>query len=238
MSCFVSIEGVEGAGKSTLRTRLCDALEALEVEVVITREPGATVLGQTVRSLVLDPKNQNLHPLTELMLFAADRSQHLEEVIRPALDRGALVLCDRYIHSTLAYQGYGRGLNLKSLNSLNEFVTQGLKPDLVLLLDLDPEVGLQRAQQRSRKASGTFTAEELQAAANGDSSLLDSGGQVDSGWTKFEQQKLDFHQRVRNGFLDLAQDPTNNMLKLDASASPEELSQKALQAIQKRLGTA
>ncbi|MFN8390949.1 MAG: dTMP kinase [Bdellovibrionota bacterium] len=225
MSRFITIEGIEGAGKSTLRSRLSDFAASLSLEVVITREPGATVLGQSVRSIVLDPKNKKIHPVAELMLFCADRAQHLEEVVRPALERGAIVFCDRYVHSTIAYQGYGRGLDRARLEQLNALVTQGLMPDLVLLLDLPPEVGLDRARQRTRKASGSFQAQEIQDALAGSHS-----------WSRFEEQELAFHQRVRSGFLELAKDPVNNIVVLNAAQNPEQVAEAAIDAIKKLLG--
>ena len=220
MSYFVTIEGIEGAGKSTLRSRLSDFAESLGLEVVVTREPGATSLGQTIRSLVLDPKNKKLNTLAELMLFSADRAQHLEEIVRPALGRGAMVICDRYIHSTIAYQGYGRGLDLKQLIVLNDFITDHLSPDLVLLLDLPAEVGLARAELRARRASGTFpTIENPSSAAN------------ISDWNKFEEQNLAFHQRIRDGFLALAKDEKNRFCILDASKDAETVAGVAIEAI-------
>ncbi len=225
MGFFITIEGIEGAGKSTLRSKLSDFAASLELDVVITREPGATTLGQSVRGIVLDPKNKKLHPLAELMLFSADRAQHLEEIVRPALSRGSVVICDRYTHSTIAYQGYGRGLDLESLNRLNQFVTQGLAPDLVLLLDLPPELGLERAQQRSRKASGQFPAQTIKDAMTGASS-----------WNRFEDQDLAFHRRVRQGFLELSEDASNKFVMLDATASPELVANGAFIAIKGLVG--
>ncbi len=228
MGHFITIEGIEGAGKSTLRSKLADFVASLGMEVVLTREPGATSLGQTIRTIVLDPKNKKLDPLAELMLFSADRAQHLEEVVRPALNRDALVICDRYIHSTLAYQGYARGLDLARLTSLNEFITQGLRPDLVLLLDLPPEVGLERAQDRMRKSSGSFQVGAVKEA------LASNAGSA-SGWTRFEEQDLDFHTRIRKGFLELAKDPQNRFVVLDATQKPETVAEAAVAAIKKFL---
>lgn len=220
MSYFVTIEGIEGAGKSTLRSRLSDFAESLGLEVVVTREPGATSLGQTIRSLVLDPKNKKLNTIAELMLFSADRAQHLDEVVRPALARGAMVICDRYIHSTLAYQGFGRGLEMDQLIVLNNFVTAKLSPDLVLLLDLPADVGLARAELRARRASGSFPMIENPSSQ---ASISD--------WNKFEEQNLAFHQRIRDGFLHLAKDPKNNFCVLDANQNPDSVSAQAIEAI-------
>ena len=221
---FVTIEGVEGAGKSTLRTKLTEGLSTLVPELIVTREPGATAIGASIRSLLLDPSSTAITSLTELLLFSADRAQHLEEVVRPALARNALVLCDRFIHSTIAYQGYGRGICLEQLSQLNQFVTGGLKPHLVLCLDLPVEIGLERAAERARRASGetTKSAAAKSAAAKSDD------------WSRFEEQNISFHRKVREGFLELAKHPANNIVLLDASRSSDEVAADALNAIKSR----
>ncbi len=223
MSYFVTIEGIEGAGKSTLRTKVAEAAAQMAKEVVVTREPGATALGQAVRAIVLDSEQKKMSPVAELMLFAADRAQHVEEIIRPALARGALVLCDRYIHSTLAYQGYGRGLPLESLHDLNRLTTGGLTPDLVLLLDLAPAVGLERAKSRAQRASGTIDT----------SAIRESGAKpAETGWNRFEEQTLDFHNRVREGFLSMAKDSGGQFHVLNADQPAERVAAEAIKALQ------
>ena len=216
---FITIEGIEGAGKSTLRAQLAERLAALGREVVLTREPGATVLGQSLRSLLLDANNINIDPVTELLLFYADRTQHLREIVRPALERKAVVLCDRFNHSTIAYQGYGRGIPLETLATLTQIATGGMKPDCVLLLDLSPQQGLERAKRRTL------------AAVTGEA--RDAG--KDDSWNRFEQQQLDFHQRVRTGFLELSKDPANRFTVLDATKTPAELAEQAFAAVEKVL---
>lgn len=211
---FITIEGIEGAGKSTLRTRLPELLSPLNKEIIITREPGATSLGLQIRSMILDPNFKNTSNLAELMLFAADRAQHVEELILPALKRGAIVLCDRYTHSTLAYQGYGSGLDLNQLLQINNFITRGLKPDLVLLLDLPVEEGLKRAELRTRKASGIFKSTECAQS-----------------WNKFEEKNIEYHKKVRAGFLTLAKDPALNFKIVDALDTPENIAQAAYQHV-------
>jgi len=141
---FVTLEGPEGAGKSTQLVALTGWLESLRRAVVATKNPGGTIVGAQIRKILLDPANAELVSLAELLLYAADRAQHVEEVVKPALAQGSVVLCDRYIDSTIAYQGYGRGLDLDRLRQLNELATGGLKPDLTLLLDLDVAAGLAR----------------------------------------------------------------------------------------------
>src|SRR4029453_9258791 len=138
---LIAFEGVEGAGKSTQLELLCRALEGRGREVVVTREPGGTPAGERVRALVLDPEVE-LHPRAEALLFAAARAELVEEVIRPALERGAVVLCDRYLDSSLAYQGSARGLGVGPVTEVNRFATGGIVPDLVVLLDLDPDTRL------------------------------------------------------------------------------------------------
>ena len=229
MGLFVTIEGIEGAGKSTIRAKIAEALISTGREIIVTREPGATNLGQALRTILLSNSETEIDPIAELLLFFADRAQHLKEVIRPALSRNAIVLCDRYIHSTIAYQGYGRGLPMKELLELTEFATAGVKPDLVLLLDLEVEEGLSRAEKRTRRASGTFH--------------IDSAGQIssenmrkreipaDDSWNRFEQQQIDFHKRVRSGFLEMSKDKNNNFFVLQAIESPDKLASAAIEKI-------
>jgi dTMP kinase len=203
MSLFITLEGIEGSGKTTLAGLLREALLNDFSEIVITREPGGSELGKKIRALLLEQSDTKISPFAELLLFSADRAQHLDELIRPALERNACVICDRFTHSTLAYQGYARGLDLKMLESVNQLVTAGQKPDLTLLLDLDPQVGLQRVTERHQKQGE---------------------------WNRFDEEKLQFHQKVRNGFLELAKN--DNIIKvLDATKTPDQLMTAALAAI-------
>lgn len=142
---LISFEGVEGSGKSTQMTALAQSLKAKGWDVLELREPGGTRIGEKVRQILLDVESQGLTPVAELCLYLASRAQMVDEVLRPALAEGKVVLCDRFSDSTLAYQGYGRGLDLEGIHRLNRMVTGGIMPDLTLLLDLDPEVGLVRS---------------------------------------------------------------------------------------------
>lgn len=147
---FITLEGPEGAGKSTNRDYLAERLRAQGIEVVLTREPGGTLLAERIREVLLAPGDEPMNPDTELLLVFAARAQHLAEVIRPALARGAVVICDRFTDSTYAYQGGGRGLSLERIATLETFVQGDLRPDLTLLFDLPVEVGMARASARGR----------------------------------------------------------------------------------------
>ena len=208
MGRFITLEGVEGSGKTTLAKHIADALRESYPEIVLTREPGATGVGKQIRSLLLTQQNPPLSSLAELLLFAADRAQHLAEVVRPALDRGALVLCDRYVDSSYAYQGYGRGLDMTLLRDIMRLATSGLQPELVILLDLDPEIGLARARAQQSTDPGR--------------------------WTRFESDTLEFHRRIRAGFLELAKASPDRFLVLDAAQAPEEVARLAVEGIERR----
>ena len=203
---FVTLEGVEGAGKSTLMSLLAAQLEALSLPFIRTREPGGCSLGASIRPLLLNVSS-HVDDRAELFLFLADRAQHVAETIRPALERGEWVLCDRYADSTIAYQGYGRGMNVDRLQELNEYATHGLWPDKTILLDLPVETGLARALAR-----------------NGREGLSLSEG-------RFESEELAFHQRIREGFLLRAKRWPERFCVLDARLAPEELLLQALHAL-------
>lgn len=190
---FVAFEGGEGAGKSTQAARLAEALRASGREVVMTREPGATEIGTRIRTLLLDGGAVGLTPRAEALLYAADRAHHVASVIRPALARGAVVISDRYIDSSLAYQGAGRTIPVDEVSWLSAWATGGLKPDLVVLLDIEPAVGLRRAAGRG------------------------------AGTDRLESESVDFHERVRYGFLDLATADASHYLVLDATRPADEL---------------
>ncbi|HEY7274147.1 MAG TPA: dTMP kinase [Actinoplanes sp.] len=191
---FVVFEGGEGAGKSTQVTLLADALRARARNVVVTREPGATDVGARIRGLVLDPDGSP-SPRAEALLYAADRAHHVATVVRPALARGAVVISDRYVDSSLAYQGAGRTLPVQEISWLSSWATGGLKPDLVVLLDVDPGVGLRRVDSR--------------------------GGGID----RLESESRSFHDRVRYAFLDLAAADPKRYLVLDAARPPEDIAE-------------
>jgi dTMP kinase len=179
MSFFITFEGIEGSGKTTQLLRLLDYLRERGYQAVATREPGGCPISDAIRSLLLAPENDSMIARTELLLYSASRAQHVAEFIRPALAEGKIVLCDRFADATSVYQGAGRGLDITMLATISDFAADGLSPDLTLLLDYPVESGLQRA--RLRNHSGNLEAEG-----------------------RFEYEDLAFHQRVRQGYLDLA----------------------------------
>ena len=178
---FVTFEGIEGSGKSTQLARVADRLRGAGVDVVATREPGATRVGQGLRALLLEPSEETVTPYVELLLYAADRAQHVATVIEPALERGAVVLSDRYLDATLAYQGYGRGLGTDVVLALHARPPLDLRPVRTILLDLDPDEGLTRARRR-----------------NDERGVRETEG-------RFEDEDVAFHARVRAGYLTLAE---------------------------------
>lgn len=196
MSLFITFEGPEGAGKSTQIRRLAAALAEQGIEVLITREPGGTEIGNVIRTLLLDRAHTGMSPRAETLLFNAARAQVVDEVIRPALDAGKLVLCDRYADSTLAYQGYGYGQELARLRAIGAYATDGLQPDLTIYLDVDVRVGLGRKQ-----------------------------GGAQEEWNRMEEKTLAYHQKVREGYLALATEAPQRWLVIDASLPLEEVHQ-------------
>lgn len=193
---FVTFEGIEGSGKSTQIALLAAALQSQGKQVVLTREPGGTPIGDQVRKILLDPENSALDPKAELLLYGASRAQHLHDVVLPAIAAGAIVLCDRFSDATLAYQGYGRGLDIEMIQALDCLVTAGMRPDLTLLLDIDAAIGVARAHGRNAVRG-------LEAEA------------------RFENEEIAFHERVRQGYLTLAREFPERVRIVDAARSPE-----------------
>jgi dTMP kinase len=198
---FVTFEGIEGSGKSTQIGLLADYLTASGRPVTFTREPGGTPIGDQVRKILLDPASKGLDPVAELLLYAASRAQHLREVILPALQKGRVVLCDRFSDATLAYQGHGRGLDIDMIRALDRIVTGGRRPDLTILLDIDAAAGLARARGRNS------------------SRQLEHEG-------RFENEEAAFHRRVREGYLALAKEQPERFRIVEASRSPDEVGQE------------
>jgi dTMP kinase len=202
---FITLEGPEGSGKSTQIPLLAAFLSEAGYSVVVTREPGGTAIGGQIRDVLHDVNNTEMQPSTEFLLYSASRAQLVREVILPALAQGKIVLCDRYADSSIAYQGYGRALDLDDLQSITRFATGGLKPDLTFLLDVDVEEGL------SRRISG------------------------DEEMNRLDLEAVAFHQRVREGYHQLAALDSQRWVVIDAGRSPEEIQQELREITMSRL---
>ncbi|GFZ94186.1 dTMP kinase [Okeania sp. KiyG1] len=215
---LIVFEGVEGGGKTTqiqlLRNWLLEKKQSsklfskfidIDLEVIVTREPGGTKLGQALRELLLntDISGEQIQEKAELLLYAADRSQHIEKLVKPYLEKGAIVLCDRFTDSTIAYQGYGRGLDLDLIQKLNHIATGGLKSDLTFWLDIDVKIGLTRAKNR---------------------------GKID----RMEQADIQFHQRVQQGYQELAKN-NPSIVRIDANLTTDKIQEQIQEVLMKKL---
>lgn len=204
---LVSLEGPEGAGKTSVLEALIPILEDRGIEVLSTREPGGVLIGEKIREVILDPSHTEMDPKTELLLYIASRRQHLVEKVLPALAAGKLVIMDRFIDSSVAYQGFGRGLDKEAIDWLNEFATDGLKPDLTLYFDIEVEEGLAR----------------IAANSNREVNRLDMEG-------------LDLHRKVRQGYLSLLEREGNRIEKIDASLPLDQVIENTQQLLFDRMG--
>lgn len=204
---LVSLEGPEGAGKTSVLEALIPILEDRGVEVLTTREPGGVLIGEKIREVILDPSHTEMDPKTELLLYIASRRQHLVEKVLPALAAGKLVIMDRFIDSSVAYQGFGRGLDIEAIDWLNEFATDGLKPDLTLYFDIEVEEGLAR----------------IAANSNREINRLDMEG-------------LDLHRKVRQGYLSLLEKEADRIVKIDASLPLDQVIANTQQLLFDRMG--
>ncbi|MGM0538238.1 MAG: dTMP kinase [Thermodesulfobacteriota bacterium] len=209
---FITFEGVEGSGKSTQAKRVRAWFQDQGWKVLLSREPGGTAIGRELRSLLLNSENNHLCARGELFLYLADRAQHVHEIIQPALEAGIVVLVDRFTDSTLVYQGFGRGLDLHQVQGLNELAVSGICPDLTFVLDVSPEIGLHRARSRNGKTGTTQTE------------------------GRFEAESLDFHSRIREGYLELAARDKERIMVLDGSVPEHEAFAAIQQALRSRLG--
>ena len=196
---FISLEGIEGCGKTTQINQLSAYFEERERPYIVTREPGGTAIGQKIRSILLDPASKNLVPAAELLLYMADRAQHIHSLIKPRLAEGKIVVCDRYFDATLVYQGVARGLDTELICELHRIIFEDLKPDITLLLDLPPRVGLARAWQE-----------------------LDSGSRPGTE-SRFEEETIGFHEKVRAGYLELVGREPDRFKVIDASRKIDEV---------------
>ncbi|OGN93090.1 MAG: dTMP kinase [Chloroflexi bacterium RBG_13_50_21] len=201
---FITLEGPEGSGKTLQLPKLADYLRQSGYDVLTTREPGGTSISEQIRTVLHNLENKEMNPRTEILLFQASRAQLVEQVIRPHLVKGGIVVSDRYADSTLAYQGYGHQIDIESLRVLVSFATGGLKPDLTILLDVDVEIGLRRKELKGE-------------------------------WNRLDAYNLDFHQRVRQGYLRLVQADPERWEVIDASQSPMQVQNEMRRVVAERL---
>jgi len=201
LSLFITFEGVEGSGKTTQIQRLKRYLTRKGFSCKVTREPGGPPISEKIRKILLDPNHRKLTPFSELLLYEAARAQHINEVIKPLLKKGNIVLCDRFNDATLAYQGYGRTIDLTLISKLNHLASQGVKPDLTFLLDCPSDLGLKRALQRNR-----ISRNEKEG--------------------RFEREKIQFHHRVRKGYLAIAKKEPQRVRVIDTRAGEDKVFEK------------
>lgn len=202
---FITFEGPDGSGKTTQMDLLMPFLAEKGLDTVRTREPGGTDIGDQIRSVIMNMKNKSMHPRSEILLFCASRAQLVEELIRPSLSEGKLVLCDRYADSTLAYQGYGHGLDRDALIRLLDFATGGLKPDLTLLFDISAEAGLRRRLTNHEE------------------------------WNRMDDYALQFHERVRSGYLAMAAAEPERWVVINADRTPDEIHAEVVSVLTEKL---
>jgi dTMP kinase len=205
---FITFEGPEGSGKTTQAQLLARHLHQQGYNTLLTREPGGTSIGDQIREVLHDPANLEMFPTAEILLYSASRAQLVAQVIRPALEEGQLVICDRYADSTMAYQGYGRGLDIQALYQITRLATGDLVPDLTLYLDIQPEKGLERR--------------------------LSSGDE----WNRLDQERIEFHRRVRAGYKELIALEPQRWVTIDAARMVEEVQQEIQAVVGERLAVA
>jgi dTMP kinase len=193
---FITLEGIEGSGKSSQLDNIRVFLENQGHSVVVTREPGGTDIGKNIRAILLHPANRKIDPFTELFLYEADRVEHVRKIIMPALAAGRTVLCDRFTDATMVYQGYARGLDLEMIERIHRVILGSLKPDMTILLDVSPEIGLARAWTQ-----------------------IENGGRTGDE-SRFEEETLAFHEKIRAGYQDIARGEPDRFCIVDASHDP------------------
>jgi dTMP kinase len=209
---FITFEGGDGTGKTTQLQAVENYLRGLNRPCVVTREPGGTALGRMIRKVLLETGDDEIGASTELFLYLADRAQHVKQIIAPALSAGKIVLCDRFTDSTLAYQGYGRGIDLDWLRRLNDSASEKLRPQLTFLFDCPVAMGLGRAARRREQSAVDRPRED-----------------------RFEREKHDFHERIRNGFLELARREPERFRVIDASRSVAEVDKQVRAIVDREL---
>lgn len=201
---LITLEGPEGAGKTTILREILPELQKSNIEIVTTREPGGIRIAESIREIILSPDNATIDGETELLLFAAARRQHLNEKVRPALDEGKIVIIDRFIDSSVAYQGYARGISIEKVMLINDFATDGLLPDLTLYFDVDAEIGLKRVMSGNREVN------------------------------RLDKESLQMHQKVQSGYHQIAKNQSDRVVTIDASNSIDQVVSETLSTIYKK----
>ena len=204
---FITLEGIEGSGKTTQMRQLSTYFESMGRSCVLTREPGGTALGEKIRAILLDPASKELVPKAELLLYMADRAQHIQSLIKPCLAEKKVVLCDRYFDATVVYQGFARGLDIEFVCDLHRLILDDLKPDITFLLDLEPRIGLARAWKQ-----------------------LDDGARSVNE-SRFEEETISFHEKVRAGYLELAGRQPERIKVIDGSQDEKKVQRDLLDAL-------
>ncbi|WP_166245780.1 dTMP kinase [Paenibacillus turpanensis] len=203
---FITVEGPEGAGKTTMITGVAEALQAEGYRVMVTREPGGIEIAEQIRGIILNPANTAMDARTEALLYAAARRQHLSEKVVPALQQGIIVICDRFIDSSLAYQGFARGLGIDEVWGINRFATEDVMPDVTFYLDIEPEIGLARIQASKQREVN-----------------------------RLDLEKLDFHKRVREGYHKLLARFPERITVIDAEQPPEQMIRQVYESLKQQL---
>ena len=204
---FITLEGIEGCGKTTQINHLSTFFENRGQPCVVTREPGGTTIGKEIRSILLNPSNKDMVPRAELLLYMADRAQHIAALVKPRLAENSVVLCDRYFDATVVYQGFARGLDTRFIYELHRLVLEDFKPDITILLDLSPRIGLARAWKQ-----------------------LDNGTRSGTE-SRFEEETLSFHEKVRAGYLELARLEPERFRTIDASGDENQVQKDIREAL-------
>jgi len=208
---FITLEGIEGSGKTTQVAHIVHFMEQNKIDCVVTREPGGTLIGEKIRTILLDPENRDLDSVSELLLYAADRAQHVKTKVLPLLLSGKTVICDRFFDATIAYQGFARGLDMELINRLNKIVLDDLRPDMTILFDLPASTGLERAWKQ-----------------------LNVGARV-SNESRFEKETLEFHEKVRAGYLELAGRELDRFKIVDASMNEIQVKDKIFEILSQHM---
>lgn len=202
---FITIEGCEGSGKTTILKMLCNEFEEKNIKYFSTREPGGSKISEQIRNVILNVENTKMDYMTEALLYAASRRQHLEEVVKPAIKNGAVVICDRYLDSSLAYQGHARGLGIEEVYAINMYATSGFLPELTIYVDIPVEVGLERIASNNRDVN------------------------------RLDLEKISFHSKVREGYLKISEMYPDRIVKIDGVGTPQEVYERVRKVIFERL---